>query len=68
MTITNKLKRIEKQLGVGCNIQRTFLILGPPKGKLKTEADKAEQQANIDGLIKEAIQRDPKCPFFFMLT
>jgi hypothetical protein len=66
MRIESRLKRIEKQLGIGCNIQRTFMVLCHPEKKSRSEAEKAEKQARIDRAIEEAIQRNPKCLFFLM--
>ncbi len=67
MSVNSRLKHIENQLGVGHNICRTVLILGPPRGEDETKADGAEHEARIERSIQEAIRRSPKCPFFFLL-
>ena len=68
MSVNSRLKYVENQLGVGARIGRTFLVLGPPKGEEETKAERAECEARIERSIQEAIRRDPKCQFFFLLA
>ena len=66
--MNRRLKKAEKQLGVGCDIHRTILVVSPPKREGETEADEAERKARIDRAIQEAIRRDPTNPSLFLLA
>lgn len=72
-SIDTRLKKIERQLGVGYDIKRTVLILGHPKQERETktemsETENAERDTRINRLIQEKIRRDPKNPFIFILA
>jgi enterochelin esterase-like enzyme len=65
MRIESRLKRIEKQLGIGVNIKRTVLVLSDP---LREGESEVEQSAKIDRMVQEAIERDPTNPFILLLV
>ena len=71
--INRRLKKAERQLGVGYDIERTVLILGAPEqeGEIKAEmskAEKAEYRAGIDLMIQNAIKSKPKNRFIFLIA
>lgn len=67
MGIESRLKRLEKQLGIGLNIRRTILVLCHPAPEDETETEKAEREARIERLIQEAVERDPTNPFILIM-
>jgi hypothetical protein len=68
MSITNRLERIEKQLGLEGNIHRTIMVVVAPELDGQTKAEKAEHEARIDRAVQEAIRRDPTNRFIFLLA
>ena len=65
MRIESRLKRIEKQLGIGLNVRRTILVLSDP---LRDGGSEDEQSAKIDRMVQEAIERDPTNPFILIMA
>jgi hypothetical protein len=66
--ISRRIEKAEEKLNVGQDINRTVLVVSPPKKEDETETDRKERRARIDRLVKEAIQRDPTNPFIFLLA
>lgn len=60
MAVGTRLKRIQKQLGMGRDIQRKVLVFCH---SLRDGESEAERQAEIDRRIQEAIRLDPTNPF-----